>query len=300
MTDSAGGPVSILDVPEGGWEMLRTNHEGEKRSPQGISYVAWDIETVQDPDMPTPEEVYTAKGWEIPERGLFPSAAQSMVVSATAVALDDKFIPRQFLIFGRGKGESGIVWDFMRYLRESPILKLISWNGRRFDMPVMVARALAHGWPAEPWLRYRYRYVDMKDDRPIHIDLMDQLADYGGGRNLSLDLTCKMCGLPGKMEAAGDDVQSLFDAGKQAEIDDYCLTDSLQTAFLFQRVMMLVGKISRTEYRFAAEQTLKTLRDYQGVTTKGEMVKGRPSHLEGVDVGPFLLKINQQRLLMES
>ncbi len=135
-------------------------------------------------------------------------------------------------------------------------LTLIDWNGRTFDMPVLVLRCFRHAVPIRWYYAdkdYRYRYSDDK-----HLDLMDSLTDYGAVRNhgFKLDVFAKAIGLPGKFGVDGSMVEGMFMEGKLQEIETYCLTDVIQTAFLFLRHLLVKGKIPLAEHKKVSENLL--------------------------------------------
>jgi predicted PolB exonuclease-like 3'-5' exonuclease len=117
--------------------------------------------------------------------------------------------------------------------------KLVTFNGRRFDMPLLELAAFRHGIPARDYFQSsRNRF-----NGPI--DLCDWLSNFGacyleGG----LNLLAKLIGLPGKNEMTGEQVYPAFRAGKFQEINDYCLCDTLDTYFVFLRTRVLTGDIA--------------------------------------------------------
>jgi predicted PolB exonuclease-like 3'-5' exonuclease len=128
---------------------------------------------------------------------------------------------------------------------------MVSFNGRRFDFPVLELQALRFGISAPAHFAEegggRHRH---SEDR--HLDLMDFLSNYGafsirGG----LDLLLKMIGLPGKGKVDGSNVQEIYEKGQLAEIHRYCRNDVIQTYFLFLRVQFIRGKIDETIYKAA-------------------------------------------------
>jgi len=130
---------------------------------------------------------------------------------------------------------------------------LVTFNGRGFDLPVLETRALKYGLALPRYFgagpgktAYRgNRYSDA-----YHIDLCDFLSNFGAAyRRSSLDLLTKLIGLPGKYTIGGDDVEYLYRQKRQKEINQYCMTDVLQTYLLFLRVELLRGKISQTAYQ---------------------------------------------------
>jgi hypothetical protein len=142
--------------------------------------------------------------------------------------------------------ERALLEDFSRFVgRARPLL--VTYNGRSFDLPVIVMRALCHGVPLawyyrEPGVRYRY-------SEEGHLDLCDWLAEHGATRSGSLDAVAQLIGLPGKVGIDGSQVEGLYQSGQLAAIQRYCLADVSQTALLFLRFRLLQGQLSHESYR---------------------------------------------------
>ncbi len=141
-----------------------------------------------------------------------------------------------------------------------PGVELVTWNGRRFDLPVLMARSLALGIP-QPWyfnrkgMRYRF-------SEEGHLDLCDQVSDFGAGRFMKLDDLARACGIPGKGGLDGASVEALYLAGRIAEIRAYCLSDVVMTARLFARWLVLKGALGGEEF-FGLDASLATLVDVE-------------------------------------
>lgn len=147
--------------------------------------------------------------------------------------------------------------DFMA--REKPAI--IDWNGRSFDMPVLTMRCFRHGIPLRWYYserNYRYRYSD-----EMHVDLMDVMTDYGAANRMGfkLDAVAKSIGLPGKYGVDGSMVNEMYKAGKISEIETYCMTDVIQTGFVFLRWFFLKGRVELDAYREKSAQLLQTCRN---------------------------------------
>jgi len=128
---------------------------------------------------------------------------------------------------------------------------LVSFNGRRFDLPVLELSALRHGISAPGYFSDgdspRSRYAPER-----HLDLFDFLTNYGAvGLRGGMDLLAKMIGLPGKTGLHGAMVQEYYEAGRLGEIHRYCRADVIQTYFLFLRVELMRGRIDQSAYREA-------------------------------------------------
>jgi 3'-5' exonuclease len=173
-------------------------------------------------------------------------------VSIVVGTVDDARILTQVEVLGRGGGEAAIVREFWDRL-ERWEGTLVSFNGRRFDLPVLELAALRHGCVIPRYFGAGYRH---RDSDEAHYDLYDFLTNSGaysvrGG----FDLLARLIGLPGKGEVDGGDVQGLWEAGRGAEIDAYCRRDVIQTYFLFLRLELMRGRIARAEYDAALAAT---------------------------------------------
>jgi predicted PolB exonuclease-like 3'-5' exonuclease len=167
--------------------------------------------------------------------------------------------------FGKGEDdEEAIIRDLFSYV-ESQNPRLISFNGRGFDMPMLLIRAMRYNisFPAwfdqnnpllnkSKWENYRQRFAEA-----FHLDLLDSMGSFGAVRNLKLDTLCTMAGLPGKYDVSGDQVTDLYYAGKLDKIREYCQSDVLNTYWLFLKYELLRGTLTLEDYyRFLA-----TMRD---------------------------------------
>jgi DNA polymerase elongation subunit (family B) len=136
---------------------------------------------------------------------------------------------------------------------------IVTWNGRRYDLPVLMLRSMRAGLP-QPWYYgsrdVRYRYTE-----DGHCDLADAMSDYGSSPPLSLDGMAKLIGLPGKFgDIDGAGVAEAFAAGRQHDIGSYCMADAVQTAFLWLRWQHLAGRMELESYRRSAEDLLLACR----------------------------------------
>jgi predicted PolB exonuclease-like 3'-5' exonuclease len=122
--------------------------------------------------------------------------------------------------------------------------KLVTFNGRGFDLPLMELGAFDHGCPARDYFLSRNRFSGN------HLDLMDWLTNYGayrlaGGLNLMAQRSAG--GTPagcGKLDVAGDRVYEMHRVGQLKEINDYCMFDTVDTYFVFLRTRVLLGEMT--------------------------------------------------------
>lgn len=150
---------------------------------------------------------------------------------------------------GHKGDEKEIVKGFFSYLeRIKP--RLVSYNGRGFDLPVMKYRAMAHGvagqWfyqAGDKWNSYLSRY-----SADWHCDLLEVLSDFGASARVKLNEACSVMGFPGKFGVDGSKVSEMYDAGEHDAIKHYCETDVLNTYLVFLRLMQHQGRINTISY----------------------------------------------------
>ncbi len=154
-----------------------------------------------------------------------------------------------------GETEEEMLTQFLQFIdRHNP--KLVSFNGRNFDIPMLMIRAMKYNLscPAfyekenqdlnkSKWDNYRYRFSDR-----FHVDLMDHISEFGAVRGLKLDLLCNMANIPGKFDVSGDQVHKLYYEGKLEAIKEYCESDVLNTYWLYLKYELLKGNLIMDDY----------------------------------------------------
>jgi len=134
--------------------------------------------------------------------------------------------------------------------------QLVSWNGRGFDLPVLVNRGLVHGvgaacfWETGDDNKYN-NYINRFHER--HCDLMDVLSIYGG-RGAPLDELARLAGLPGKLGIGGAAVWESYLGGAFEAIRNYCEADTVNTYLLYLRFQLM--RCTYTPERYQAELAL--------------------------------------------
>ena len=231
-------------------------------------YLIFDIETrvdkelvkeVYDPeDSLTLEQAYDTARDQILERSgqqsdFFPVPFHIPIAISTLHA-DEKYRIRALGCFGADRfSEVEMISRFWQTFEGAQTL--ITFNGRGFDLPVLETRALRHGLSLPRYFaagENRSTYRGSRYSDAYHIDLCDFLSNFGAAyRRNSLNVLAKLIGLPGKYTIAGEDVEYLFRQGRLKEINQYCMTDVLQTFLLFLRVELLRGKLDAAGYREA-------------------------------------------------
>ena len=135
---------------------------------------------------------------------------------------------------------------------------LVTFNGRTFDIPLLELAAFRYGLSLPNWYSINKRSFDQPRNRyniEAHVDLQEILTNFGATRFTGgLNLAANILGKPGKMDVQGDMVQEMYDAGRLAEINDYCRCDVLDTYFVFLRTRVLLGQLDRgREHKLIAE-----------------------------------------------
>lgn len=220
-----------------------------------FKYLVYDIETVTNKSLLKkilyPEENLTdEKAYQkhIEELAIdnrnFVNPSFHKPISIAAIAVSDDFsISKIGLLGGDQKTPKSIVsafWDI--YNNQQPIL--VDFNGKGFDLRVLELWAFQLGLTIHPrhFKKFGTRY---KFAEEAHIDLHEFFTNYGAIRfKGGLNLFSKLLGKPGKMDTKGDMVQELFDRGEQFDIDNYCLSDTMDTYFVFLRTRVMMGELT--------------------------------------------------------
>ncbi|MCB4801537.1 putative PolB exonuclease-like 3'-5' exonuclease [Methylobacterium brachiatum] len=139
--------------------------------------------------------------------------------------------------------EERLLRGFWRHFAEGDF-RLVSWNGRAFDLPVLLLRAFLYGIPTgayflrgDRWAGYANRYAP-----DYHSDVMELLSSYGAATRMGLDEMAVAMGLPGKAGEHGSNVEAMISEGRIERVRDYCETDVLNTLALYCRWSLLCGR----------------------------------------------------------
>jgi predicted PolB exonuclease-like 3'-5' exonuclease len=154
----------------------------------------------------------------------------------------------------QGATEEQLLRGFwQKFERDKP--RVITWNGRGFDVPVLVQRAFVYGIPVsywhqagDRWTGYRHRYAVES-----HCDLMDALAEHGASKQLKLEEAALALGLPGKIGGHGSEVRDMVAAGNIAAVRAYCESDVLNLFVLYVRWAFITGRIDISANNSALE-----------------------------------------------
>ncbi len=108
--------------------------------------------------------------------------------------------------------------------------KVITFNGRAFDIPFLMLRsAMLNVKPSINLIHNRYNITR-------HIDLLDQFTFYGLTRKFNLDFYCHAFGItsPKSKGITGMEIKELYKAGRIKDIAVYCGEDVKATYELYK------------------------------------------------------------------
>ena len=240
-------------------------------SPQNVSYLIFDIETVADGALVSkiqypkeslePQAATTRFRAELMEKNGKDILPHTFMIPACVVvakvgpdfrlldlvALDEpKYRPHQIV---------KAFWQGWKHYSK-PVL--VTFNGRGYDVPVMEMAAYRYGMSIPEWFNIGAHSYEQSRNRyniTSHLDLCDLISNFGAVRQSGgLNLLANLLGKPGKSGIDGSQVQDYFDAGRIQEIVDYCRCDVLDTYFVFLRSRVLIGRLTlEEEHKIVAE-----------------------------------------------
>jgi 3'-5' exonuclease len=228
--------------------------------PNAVQYLVFDTESVADAEL-VAKLRYAAEG-------LSPDDAVRRYRDELMAKYESDFIPYSFqvpisVVVGKVTAdfrlEDVVVLDdpqfrphvitenFWRGWEKYRRPTLVSFNGRGFDLPLLELAAFRYGISVPGWFQAGGKSYDQPRNRyntVAHIDLCELLTNFGSTRFAGgLNLAANILGKPGKMNVQGDMVQDMYNAGRLAEINDYCRCDVLDTYFVFLRTRVLLGQL---------------------------------------------------------
>ncbi len=163
--------------------------------------------------------------------------------------------------------ESELVRGFFNYL-EKVDAKLITFNGRSFDLPVLKYRAMKYDIPAnwlyergDKWNNYTQRYsIDW------HCDLLEVFTDYNASTRIKMSEVAGVYGIPCKVDVDGSQVEDLYNRNEIKSIRDYCEQDVLCTYLLYLKYVNHTGRITGNGYKSCIDNLEKYIMKQQNNT----------------------------------
>jgi predicted PolB exonuclease-like 3'-5' exonuclease len=205
-----------------------------------MHYLIYDLET-------EPNEVE----WEPPKDrpdAFRPPSLQKIVCNAgMEIEISNKHVRCTWIgTFGKDDDERSKIEEFIDKVmdkKKAPIV--VDFNGRRFDIPVILYRCMHYGIPF-PYIfnkdfEYRFAWND-------HLDLADRLSGYGAAPVMKLSHIAQTIGLPGKFGVDGSQVFELAKKGDYKTINAYGQCDVIQTAFVLLRLLVVADRLSIVDH----------------------------------------------------
>ncbi|MCA8991699.1 MAG: ribonuclease H-like domain-containing protein [Planctomycetaceae bacterium] len=145
--------------------------------------------------------------------------------------------------------------------------RLVTFNGRGYDLPVLELAAFRYGYAVPEWFNVNAPSYEQSRNRynsRSHIDLCDFFSNFSAVRLTGgLNLIANLIGKPGKTGVDGSMVQDMFDNGDVKLVNDYCRGDVLDTYFVFLRSRVLMGELELDEEQAIVEETRQWLEERQ-------------------------------------
>lgn len=167
---------------------------------------------------------YTAKTIAI---GLLNTETEGILVLFNDVDEQEWKVEEKKITY-KSRSEKEILQLFWNYISKTD--KVITFNGRNFDIPFLMLRsAMLAVKPSVNLIHNRYNITK-------HIDLLDQLTYYGITRKFNLDFYCHAFGItsPKSKGISGMEIKELYKAGKVKDIAVYCGEDVKATYDLYR------------------------------------------------------------------
>lgn len=208
--------------------------------------IIYDIETIPDLDFGRKHMNLDGLSDEDIGRSMFFQQLQKHGSEFLPINLH-KIITISFVNEHKGDIELSSCTDLIHFLDSiKDADHFVTWNGNRFDVPVLYFRALLNN------LVVNKRIFDENH----HTDLKVLLSNRDINSISGLDRVSKHLGLPGKSKHKGNAVWDLYLEKRIDEIIQYCESDVLNTYLIYIQHQYSMGTISEQELN-TKKDTLK-------------------------------------------
>ena len=143
--------------------------------------------------------------------------------------------------------EEEVVRKFWKLLKEKKP-RIISFNGREFDINVLKCKALKYGIDCSWYFNYGGKFENY--EYPYANSHFDLLYKYG---SYTLHEICILLNIPCKLGVDGSKVADYVDEKKYSEIREYCETDVLATYLVYLKMALVQGMIDKERYNICIE-----------------------------------------------
>ena len=204
-----------------------------------------------------------------PEERPFLKYILSKVVTIAAVVRSvDKAGAIHLELYSRRVDQSGegpLIAGFLERVAKSQ-WQLWGFNSAGADVPLLKQRAIALGVPCplfsrrpnKPWEGMDYHDARNSD---AHMDILDILGGFSGAAKPSLNELAVACGIPGKLDVAGDDVAEMYLEGRIGDIAEYNETDAVTTHLVMLRIGLHTGFLTPQAYQHEVDAAQALVRE---------------------------------------
>ena len=152
--------------------------------------------------------------------------------------------------------EASIIEQFLYYIGERKP-QLVGYNSAESDIQVLIQRGLVNEVTApmfctRPGKKWEGDDYFERWDNEWHLDLIRLFSS--GKMKPRLNDLARLCGFPGKIDVAGDQVVDLWLNGDLTKIVEYNQLDTLNTYLIWLRVVHFCGKMNDEDYAFELDE----------------------------------------------
>jgi hypothetical protein len=142
-----------------------------------------------------------------------------------------------------GAGEAALLATFGLLIEQhlaEPNGRLVTYNGRGFDLPVLIHRAIKHG--VTPGRALLVKAMGENRYRPqMHLDLMDVVTFSGAASRWPMSTYATGYGYTSPKTAMdGSQVSAAVQAGRIIDVVRYCASDVVATVHIYERTECLL------------------------------------------------------------
>lgn len=160
-------------------------------------------------------------------------------VCVISVALDDAELVTLVESFWDDPAAEKLLLESLRDWMDGAIepnevmgISVVGHNVSAFDLRFLIQRSIINGVRPHPVLARAAQAKPWETEK-----VFDTMVQWSGvGNRISMDKLCKVLGIPGKGEITGADVWPMVQAGRIAEVADYCADDVRRTRAIFNRL----------------------------------------------------------------
>src|SRR5690554_5756675 len=181
------------------------------------------------------------------------------MVSWVGLWIENTGQPRQKLSWS-GEDEKEGLTQMFNALGAFKDFGLIHHNGKGFDLPVLLYRAMKHGLQMPLRMNthdIRYRFSKH------NVDLVDEFSNYGASSWPKLKHLGQLIGIPFKQTGEGNEVLAMFNRKELDLIEHYCYEDVMATYIVWLYQQYTVGAIPDDLFANLKERALTKLEEIQ-------------------------------------